>query len=140
MVYVRDEGVFDVPVEKVWKYIQSPEEHRHETILSQEVVEQEGNNVRIRAEVMRPDGMKEEQMWRMMLDPPFGFELEVLSGSQKGSMNTHIYVPMGDKTKVIVVGDFHMEGVDDPEIVRTGTLDYFEKVFNEDSAALKRMV
>jgi len=45
-------------------------------------------------------------------------------------------VPMGNKTKVIVVGDFHRQGASDEEI-RKGTLGYFEQVFNEDNAALK---
>ncbi len=135
MVYVRDEGVFDASIDKLWKYIQDPESHRHETILSQKILEQKGNTLRIRAEVKTPRG-KEEQLWRMSMDPPFGFELEVLSGSQKGSTNSHTYVPMGNKTKVVVAGDFHVEGLD-PESTRKATLEYFSKVFAEDSSALK---
>ncbi len=137
MVYVRDEGVFDASIDKVWKYLQSPEIHQHDSIPSQQVLEQKGNTMRIRAEVKGPSG-KEEQLWRMTLDPPFGFELEVLSGSQKGSTNTHTYVPMGDKTKVILVGDFHMQGMD-AEATKKATLDYFAKVFEEDNHAMRRL-
>ena len=137
MVYLRDEGVFDASIDKLWKYIQDPESHRHETILSQHVLEQKGNTLRIRAEVKGPSG-KEEQLWRMTMDPPFGFELEVLSGSQKGSTNTHTYVPMGDKTKVILVGDFHIQGMD-AEATKKATLDYIAKVFEEDNHAMRRL-
>ena len=138
MVYLHDEGVFDAPVEKLWKYIQDPASHQHEAILSQKVLEQKGNVLKIRAEVAGPRG-KAEELWQMRMNPPFGFELEVLDGPTKGSKNTHTYVPMGDKTKVIMVGDFHMQGVNDPEAVRKNTLAYFEKVFNEDNSALKSM-
>jgi hypothetical protein len=137
MVYVRDDGVFEASIDKVWKYLQSPEIHRHDSILSQTVMDQEGNTLKIRAEVKGPQG-KEEQMWRMTVDPPFGFELEVLSGSQKGSTNTHTYVPMGDKTKVIVVGNFNVEGLDD-DATKRAMLDYFAKVFEEDNQAIQRL-
>ena len=135
MVYVRDDGVFDASIEKIWKYLQDPESHQHETILSQKVLEQKGSTMKIRAEIAGPQG-KAEEIWQMRMDPPFGFELQVLEGPTKGSKQTHTYVPMGDKTKVIVVGDFHRQGASD-EDVRKGTLAYFEQVFSEDNAALK---
>src|SRR5207244_12980083 len=59
-----------------------------------------------------------------------------LGGPTKGTKQSHTYVPMGNKTKVIVAGDFHLQGASD-EDTRKGALAYFEQVFNEDSAALK---
>ena len=135
MVYVRDDGVFDASIEKIWKYLQDPESHQHETILSQKVLEQKGNTMKIRAEIAGPKG-KAEEIWQMRMDPPFGFELQVLEGPTKGTKQSHTYVPMGNKTKVIVAGDFHLQGASD-EDTRKGALAYFEQVFNEDSAALK---
>jgi len=135
MVYVRDDGVFDASIEKIWKYIQDPESHLHESILSQKVLEQKGNTMKIRAEIAGPKG-KAEEIWQMRMDPPFGFELQVLEGPTKGTKQSHTYVPMGNKTKVIVAGDFHLQGASD-EDTRKGALAYFEQVFNEDSAALK---
>jgi len=131
MVYVRD----DASIEKIWKYIQDPESHLHESILSQKVLEQKGNTMKIRAEIAGPKG-KAEEIWQMRMDPPFGFELQVLEGPTKGTKQSHTYVPMGNKTKVIVAGDFHLQGASD-EDTRKGALAYFEQVFNEDSAALK---
>src|SRR5256885_3601271 len=100
MVYVRDDGVFDASIDKIWKYLQDPESHQHESILSQKVLEQKGNTMKIRAEIAGPQG-KAEEIWQMRMDPPFGFELQVLEGPSKGSKQTHTYVPMADKTKVI---------------------------------------
>src|SRR5213080_1424458 len=135
MVYVRDDCVFDASIEQIWKYLQDPESHQHQSILSQKVLEQKGNTMKIRAELAGPQGNAEE-IWQMRVDPPCGVELQVLEGPSKGSKQTHAYVPMADKTKVIVVGDFHRQGASD-EDVRKGTLGYFEKVFSEDNAALQ---
>ncbi len=137
MVYVKDDGVFDEPLEKIWKYIQDPEDHVHETILSQKVLEQKGNVMKLRVETVNSRGIKEAQIWKMTMDPPFGHELEVLEGSTKGTKQAHVYIPMGNKTKVIVVGDFKMPGADD-ETIRNGTLNYLAKVFTEDSAQLRK--
>src|SRR5207244_12980084 len=82
MVYVRDDGVFDASIEKIWKYIQDPESHLHESILSQKVLEQKGNTMKIRAEIAGPKG-KAEEIWQMRMDPPFGFELQVLEGRRR---------------------------------------------------------
>ena len=135
MVFIYDDGVFDAPIDRVWKYIQNPEQHRHESILSQRVLEEKGNTVKLRVETLGPRG-KEEQTWRMTLNPPFGLMNEVLEGSTKGSKNAHTYVPMGDKTKVIVAGDFHVAGMDDAATTKA-MLDYLAKVFDEDNKALK---
>src|SRR5438309_4077350 len=73
--------------------------------------------MKIRAEIKGPQG-KSEEIWQMRMDPPFGFELQVLEGPSKGSKQAHTYVPMGDKTKVIVVGDFHRQGASDEDVRR----------------------
>src|SRR2546430_16071316 len=105
MVYVRDDGVFDASIDKIWKYLQDPESHQHESILSQKVLEQKGNTMKTRAEIAGPQG-KAEEIWQMRMDPPFGLGLHVLECPSKGSKETHTYVPMDDKTQVIVVGEF----------------------------------
>src|SRR2546422_149838 len=64
MVYVRDDGVFDASIEQIWKYIQDPESHQHQSILSQKVLEQKGNTMKIRAEIAGPQG-KAEEIWQM---------------------------------------------------------------------------
>ncbi|MGQ0797956.1 MAG: SRPBCC family protein [Methanobacteriota archaeon] len=137
MVFVVDDGVFDAPIDRVWKYLQSPQDHQHSSIPRTEVLEQKGNTVKIRQTLATPKG-KEEAVQQMVLDPPFGFRLETLEGSQKGSRNVHTYVPMGSKTKVIVAGDFHVKGLDETA-TRKAILDYFAMVFDEDNRNLQHM-
>jgi len=137
MVFVQDEGVFDASIEKVWKYLDSPQDHQHSSIPRTEVLEQKGNTVKIRQTVVTPQG-KEELVQQLTMDPPFGFHLETLEGSQKGSKNVHTYVPMGNKTKVIVAGDFHVKGLDEIA-TRKAILDYFAMVFDEDNRNMQRM-
>src|SRR5438552_17109321 len=108
MVCVRDDGVFDASIEKIWKYLQDPESHQHESNLSQKALEQKGNTMKIRAEIKGPQG-KSEEIWQMRMDPPFGFELQVLEGPSKESKQAHIYVPTGDVRKVIGVGGLHRQ-------------------------------
>lgn len=137
MVFVVDDGVFDAPIDRIWKYLQSPEDHQHTSIPQTEVLEQKGNKVKIRQTIVTPQG-KEEAVQQMTLDPPFGLRIETLEGSQKGSKNVHTYVPMGDKTKVIVAGDFHVKGLDEIA-TRKAILDYLAMVFDEDNRNLQKM-
>jgi hypothetical protein len=137
MVFVVDEGVFDAPIDRIWKYLQSPQDHLHDSIPRTEVLEQEGNTVKIRQTLKTPAG-KEEAVQMMTMDPPFGFRLETLEGSQKGSRNVHTYVPMGNKTKVIVAGDFRMQGMDETQ-TKKAILDYLSMVFDEDNRNLQNL-
>ncbi len=92
--------------------------------------------MKLRVKTMGPKGTKEEQIWQLWMNPPFGWQMEVLEGSTKGSKNSVVYVPMGDKTRVIVAGDFHVEGLDDAEIVEA-TGDFFVRMFDEENVNLK---
>jgi hypothetical protein len=70
------------------------------------------------------------------MNPPKSHHTEVLAGPMKGSNNTHTYTPMGDKTKVIVEGDFYAQGMDDAS-TKKAVLAMWDTVFNEDNANLK---
>ncbi len=137
MVYIYDEGVFDAPIDRIWKYVQDVESHNHSAILSSRVLEQRGNLMKVRQEVRLPTGSKEEQVVQFTMNPPFGFQEETLEGSTKGTKHAHTYVPMGDKTKVIVAGDFHTGGLDEVATTKA-TLGFLAELFEEDNAALKQ--
>ena len=139
MVYVRDEGMFDAPIEKVWKYVQNQEgDHRHDTIPNMRLLEQKGNVAKVEAEVRGADGNLHKETWKFVYNPPYSYDFEALEGPQKGTRHTHAYIPAGDQTKVIVAGDFHIQGVKDAAQVEKLTLQYLERVFNEDNANLAR--
>jgi len=138
MAYFHDDGVFDVPLETIWKYMNDQHgAHGHSMIASQKVVEQKGNQVKMEIQVRDPKGGTERQVWLLTMDPPFDWEMEFIEGSWKGTKHTHTYVPMGNKTKVVVAGDFRIAGLSEADTVKAAR-DFFAKVFEEDSANLRK--
>ena len=137
MVFIRDEGVFDAPIDKVWKFLGDMSgTHRHEMIQSMTPIDTKGNVTTFNVKTKRPDGKSYTEVWRMTNFPPEGFMVETLEGPAKGSTNTHTYIPQGNQTKVIVSGEFVLEGQDEAT-TRKMTLEYLNNVFNEDSTHLK---
>ena len=137
MVHIRDDGVFDVPMDRLWKYINDAPNHKHQSINLGQPVSTKGNVMTFKAKALNPDG----KTWRtetmvMTMNAPQGHTFEVLDGPMKGSKYTHTYTSQGSKTKVVVEGDFMIAGADDAT-VRKAVLGNFAQVFNEDSANLK---
>jgi hypothetical protein len=136
MVYILDEGsVFDAPLDKIWKYLQS-QEHHHDSIksLSREVV---GNSVVLVSErnVM---GKTVTVKVKNTLYPPFGMVQEYLEGPMQGSRAFQYYVPKGDKTEVRVVGDYMISGATDQQI-RDTVSTQAQRSYDEDNTNLKSM-
>jgi hypothetical protein len=137
MVYVIDEGgVFDAPIDVVWKYLQS-DDHRHQNmkVLNREVVE--GNTVIISAERII-NGQTVKTKNKNTLYRPFGLVQEHLEGPTAGSRAFLFYIPKGDKTGVTVVGDFFVKGMDDARAKET-ILAQMQTAFDEDNANIKKM-
>lgn len=140
MVHVKDDGVFDASIDKIWKYLgdESPGVHNHRSIAGARTVENRGNEMVQEMEMRNPDGKTTRmETWRFVMNPPSGFEMESLSGASKGTRYTHRYTPMGAKTRVEVEGDFRMQGMDEAA-TRKAALGYLSDLFNEDNAALKK--
>jgi len=138
MVRITDDGVFDAPIDKVWKYVDDGMMHNHTSFKMTNVLEQKGNMLTVQAEVNNPGGKgTHKETWKFVFNRPKGFDFEYLSGPMKGSRHTHSYTAMGNRTKVEVVGDFRAEGMDDAA-TKKAVLAYFQEVFAEDSAALKK--
>lgn len=137
MVWVRDDGIFDAPVDKVWRYIQDEARHVHRSFKTTKVLEQMGNVLVLEADVLNPDGKsRHEETWKFTFDPPKGFDFEFLSGPLKGSKFSQIYTALGNRTKADVVGDFYIQGLDE-DATRKAVLATLEEEFNEDTAALR---
>jgi len=137
MVRIRDDGVFDAPIEKLWKYIQDNDNHQHRAFQVTKVLNQKGNAMTIEAKVANPAGGMDSEKFVMTMNPPKGFTLEYLSGAMKGSKQTHTYTPMGNKTRVDVEGEFVGKGMDDATI-KKNILGYYAMAFEEDNANLKK--
>lgn len=140
MVRVKDDGVFDASIDKIWKYLgdETPGVHNHRSIAASRTIENRGNEMVFEWELRNPDGRTtRKETWKMVLNPPTGFEFESLSGVSKGTRYTNRYTPMGAKTRVDVEGDFRMQGMDDAS-TKKAALGFLAEVFDEDSAALKK--
>jgi len=136
MVHVTDEGVFDFPIEKIWRYLNDEKGHKHSSLKMSRAIEQSEKGMTAEFEVKNPDGSWRKEMWKMTFNPPQGFTLEITSGPMKGTRHTHTYTPMGNKTKVLVEGEFVAQGMDDATL-KKAALTMFEQVFNEDAANLR---
>lgn len=139
MVQVKDEGVFDAPIDKIWKYLndERPGVHNHRMIAAAKTIEQQGNAVVQEWDMRNPDGKTtRKETWRMVFNPPTGFEMEALAGPSKGTRYTNTYTPMGEKTRVHVDGDFRIQGMDETS-TRKAALGFLAQVFDEDTASLR---
>lgn len=138
MVKITDDGVFDAPMDKLWKYVGDGMMHQHKSLKVTKVTPQSANQQIWEADVANPGGKgSHKETLRFTFNPPKGFSVDYLSGPWKGSKHTHTYTSMGNKTKVEVAGDFRVEGMDDVA-AKKSVLAYFNEVFNEDNAALQK--
>lgn len=140
MVRIRDEGVFDAPVDRIWKFIgdNRPGVHKHRSILASKDLETKGNVVVREIQFLNPDGKDSHwETWRFTFNPPRGYEVEAVAGPTKGTKFSNMYTPMGNRTRVDVEGDWIIPGIDEATI-RKNALAFLEEAFNEDTAALKK--
>lgn len=140
MAHVKDEGVFDAPVSMIWKFLQdqTPGVHHHKSIRNVRVLDQKGPSMTQEIEFANPDGKStRKETWRFTFNPPHGFEMEALAGATKGTKYAHRYTPMGNRTRVEVEGDFHIQGMDE-NATRQAAMGMLAEVFDEDRANLGR--
>jgi hypothetical protein len=140
MAHVKDDGEFDAPLDKLWRFLQDQTEgvHNHSMIRGMRPIEQKGNSNTVEMEFVNPDGKTtRKETWRMTFNPPHGFEMESLSGASKGTKYAHKYTSRGNKTRVDVEGEFHFQGMDDTQ-TREMALGFLNAVFEEDRVNLGR--
>jgi len=137
LVHVKDDGVFDAPIDKLWKYFNDNAAHNHTSFQVTKVLEQKGNAQTVMAKTRNAQGGFDTEKFLMTVNPPKGFSLEYLSGAMKGSKHTHTYTAQGNKTRVDVDGEFVAPGMDEGAL-RKGVLAYFAQAFEEDNANLKK--
>ena len=140
MVYILDEGSeFDAPLERIWKYMESDEEHEHKSVKVISFEMQGENTVVLENEVSLPNMPPVRNKIKMTMFPPFGMVQEYLEGPMAGSKSFQYYIPKGNKTGTTVVGDFVAKGMDD-DSVKQVTMQVLDLVFNEDNANLRKLV
>jgi hypothetical protein len=140
MVHIKDEGVFDASIDKIWKYLQDEDAgvHNHRSILGAKTLEETENGVVQEMDMLNPDGKtKRKETWKLSFNPPTGFTMESLAGVSKGTRYTNRYTPVGSKTRVDVEGEFKMQGMDEASI-KKAALGFLAEVFDEDNATLRK--
>ena len=138
MVYVHDAGsTFDAPIETVWKYLQSDQDHgpSHEGRRNMERKQLSENSVQLTWE-QEVDGKWLKFANKLTFHPPVGFFVEPLEGPMAGSKFFNYYVPKGNKTEVVVVGDWNSKTIP-PAQLEKAVWANLEKVYHEDSEGLK---
>jgi hypothetical protein len=138
MVFVRDEGgVFDAPVNKVWEYIFSGEDHdaSHKTTRNPKFAKVSEITILYSADRNFRGKWAPHQL-RITMVPPVSVTTEWLDGVLKGSKVTYVYSPKGDRTQVDAYGEFTSDTLGADE-VEAAAREWLAAEFNEDEAAVR---
>lgn len=141
MAHIEDLGSqFDAPIETVWKFLQSPDDHGQSHANRRNIAgapTPEGG-MRISWE-QNVDGHWVNVVNHVTMFPPVALLVESKEGPLAGSRFLFYYKPNGAKTGVNVIGDFHSKMIP-PAQLEPMVLASFEEAYNEDNAALRRLV
>ncbi|MGC2288374.1 MAG: hypothetical protein WA688_00755 [Thermoplasmata archaeon] len=138
MVWVTDWGSeFDAPLDVVWKYLQSDDDHgeSHKGRRNLERKSINENTVMLNWEQII-EGNWVKMSNRLTFHPPIGFFVEPMEGPMAGSKFFNYYVPKGDKTAVIVVGDWNSKMIPAAQLEKA-VMANLQHVFEEDTDGLK---
>lgn len=147
MVFIEDrEGVFNAPIDKVWKLAQAhaTEGSKIHPGAKNVVTEMLSENTFVNSWDQEMDGQAIRIKVKGTIFYPLGVAFETMEGPFAGSTYFVYYIPIADnKTNVVAVGDFRSPSIDptvgDDEKLRSMVLSIFEKVFEEDREYLKNM-
>jgi len=140
MVHIEDLGSeFDAPIDLVWKFIQSPDDHGRS----------HGDRRNVRGEPAGENAMKiswEQNVqgnWvkvanHVTMFPPVAMLVNSLEGPLAGSKFLFYYKANGKRTGVNAVGEFQSAMIP-PAQLESMVLASFESAFNDDNAALRRL-
>lgn len=139
MVHVKDEGShFDAPIDVVWKFNQSSEEHgraHHQKNGSMKPVTENQFIVSWDQEIR---GKTVHMSNRITILPPTGMAIEVLEGPMAGSKFFNYYTAKGNRTEVTVVGEFTSKVIPEAQL-QGAVMGFLEEAFQDDNAAIVQM-
>jgi hypothetical protein len=140
MVHIEDLGShFDAPIETVWKFILSPEDHGRSHQGRRNVHgEPDGENgMRVSWE-QNVQGHWVKVVNRVTMFAPVAQLVHSIEGPLAGSKFLMYYAPDGHRTAVNVVGDFHSPVIP-PEQLETMVLASLEEAFVDDTAGIRAL-
>ncbi|MCI4340384.1 MAG: hypothetical protein L3K06_00690 [Thermoplasmata archaeon] len=141
MVHIEDLGShFDAPIETVWKFILSADDHTRSHASSRRNVHAEpaGENAMRLSWEQNVQGKWIKVVNRVTMFAPVAQLVHSVEGPLAGSKFLMTYAPKGNKTAVNVIGDFHSEMIP-PAQLEPMVLGSLEEAFNDDSAAIREM-
>lgn len=139
MVLIRDEqGEFDAPLDQIWAMFQSKEYHRHASMANFVLTPTSEPNVVYLDWEAEARGSAAKMRARMTLFPPLGFVMEYVEGPLTGSKEFEYYLPRGDRTGIVVVGDYRSPVLKD-DVLRALVPQALDTAFEEDVENLRRM-
>jgi hypothetical protein len=133
---VDDGGVFDAPVEKIWRFMQTPGDHHKHPSMANVKREMEGSIAVLSFEAEGPGGANTPVKIRSTPLLPVGRMMEYVEGPLAGSRSFLYYVPMGDRTGVTVVGEFVSRSIPENQL-KSVVLSQLERSYNEDNENLR---
>ena len=140
MAFIKDEGSqFDAPIDTIWKFLTSPEEHgkAHKGARNVQRSQVNENTVLVSRE-QDMGGKWVKVAIRVVAHPPVGSAIEMVEGPMAGSKWFNFYEPKGGKTAVTVVGEFKSPTIP-PNQLEPAVRAFMEQSFNEDNAALRQL-
>lgn len=137
LVFLRDEGsVFDAPLDVVWDFVGSRDEHsqahRHRDVRRERLSENSGRYSWIQDFLGRPEPFT--MRWTSFA--PVGLAYDVLEGPFAGSRFFLYYTPQGGRTAVTIVGEFTSPTIPAPDLAAAVDR-FFSLEFEQDHAAIR---
>lgn len=78
IVYLKDEGPFDAPLEQIWRFLQD-DTHEHKSVNISKVLEQSEKHMVVEMEATSANGKsKLKETAKFTFNPPTGFDMEFL--------------------------------------------------------------
>jgi hypothetical protein len=138
VVFITDDsGVFEAPIDTVWAYFNSGVAHRSAHHHRQSKLEELSETSFIATWEQEYDGGPVLFEMRGTEYPPLGLAYEVLAGPFAGSRFFFYYTPLGDRTRVTLVGDFASGSIPAAEL-EAKVIDFFATEFEQDCEGLDR--
>ena len=73
LVHLKDEGVFDAPIDKIWRFLQDDNaNHEHRAVKFSKVLERSGKVMVVEMDGVSPDGKAFKQTAKFTFNPPKG--------------------------------------------------------------------
>jgi hypothetical protein len=137
MVFVYDQGSeFNGTLEQVWAFNKAHSEHPHASI-SNISREQINETTRIMSYDFRGREGVIKIKYKGTTHFPLGMTYEYLEGPFAGSKAFQYYIPKGDKTEVVMVGNLLSPNLLDDKLKALYD-DYVQIVFDEDNVSMSK--